>query len=95
MLLTQAVRAKPFGSPFALRVSKGRTVHSGQALSKHEQLNDPPFDRLRVNGFFLFMEKGKKTFGLQCLYNYGPINNSLIIWLTNQFAQSGPPDLMQ
>jgi len=25
--------------------------------------------------FFLFMEKGKKTFGLQCLYNYGPINN--------------------
>jgi len=51
------------------------------STSKHKRLNDPPFDRLRVNGFFIFMEKGKKTFGLQCLYNYGPINNFGILYI--------------
>ncbi len=28
-----------------------------------------------MNGFLPFIEIGKEEFGLQCLYNYGPINN--------------------
>jgi hypothetical protein len=45
----QDIREKPF----ALRFSKGRTVRSGQALSKHEGRDDAPFDRLRVSGDIL------------------------------------------
>jgi len=35
-----SVRGEPFDSPFALRLSKGRTVRSGQALSNHERTYD-------------------------------------------------------
>jgi hypothetical protein len=30
------------------------------STSKQERLNDPPFDRLRVNGFFFLWRKGRK-----------------------------------
>jgi hypothetical protein len=43
--------------------------------SKHERLDYPPFDRLRVNGFLLFVKGEKEKFNLPFLYNYGPINN--------------------
>ena len=36
-----------------------------------------PFDRLRVNGFLPFVERGKEEFGLQCPYNYGLISKEV------------------
>jgi hypothetical protein len=37
------------------------------------------------------MEKGKKTFGLQCLYNYGPIKKGPSLFSnTNPFGSKYP-----